>query len=95
MTTIQDTAPRQQHQRKAPAPRSRRPSRKSSENRDSRTKRIGYVVGGAGAFLVFAVPLVFALIRSLQPNAVVVSAPDSGTFFDLTLENFRALANQP
>lgn len=94
MTTIQGTAARQQPRRGVPG-RSHRQSGRSSENRDSRAKRIGYVVGGTGAFLVFAVPLVFALIRSLQPSAVVVSAPEAGTFFDLTLENFQALVNQP
>ena len=33
-----------------------------------RLKNVLYVVGGGGAFLVFAVPLLWALFRSVQPN---------------------------
>ena len=54
-------------------------------------KRLLYVIGGGGAAVVFAVPLMFALFRSLQPDAVITATPDPATFFDLTTVNFRTL----
>lgn len=59
--------------------------------RDSRTKRWLYLIGGLLAILVFVVPLLFALIRSLQPSDVISAAPDPSTFFQLTSKNFGAL----
>lgn len=59
--------------------------------RDSRIKRGLYLGGGLLASLVFVVPLLFALIRSLQPSDVISAAPDSATFFQLTLGNFASL----
>jgi multiple sugar transport system permease protein len=70
-------------------------SRTSSGRRETRTKRLLYVVGGTGAFLVFAVPLAWAMFRSLQPGDVIVAAPDPSTFFALTGENFAALVTGP
>jgi multiple sugar transport system permease protein len=67
----------------------------STGRRETWTKRVLYAVGGGGAFLVFTVPLVWALLRSLQPNAVIVAAPDPATFLHLTLDNFRALLSGP
>ncbi|MBA8792441.1 multiple sugar transport system permease protein [Friedmanniella endophytica] len=63
--------------------------------RDTRTKQVLYVAGGLIAVLVFAVPLVFALLRSLQPNTVITAAPDAKTFFDLSLANFSGLLGNP
>jgi multiple sugar transport system permease protein len=37
-------------------------------------------------------PLVWALLRSLQPNAVITTAPDRSTFLDLTAGNFRGIS---
>jgi multiple sugar transport system permease protein len=54
-----------------------------------------YAVGGTGAFLVFTVPLAWALFRSVQPGDVIVAAPDPATFFDVTGENFVALVTGP
>jgi multiple sugar transport system permease protein len=71
------------------------PSRTSTGRRETRQKRLFYTVGGTGAFLVFAVPLAWALFRSLQPGDVIVAAPDPATFFDLTGENFGALVAGP
>lgn len=59
--------------------------------RDTTTKQTLYVVGGALAFLIFVVPLLFALFRSIQPADVITAAPDPKTFFDLTLGNFSEL----
>jgi multiple sugar transport system permease protein len=70
-------------------------SRTSSGRRETRTKRLLYAVGGGGAFLVFAVPLAWALFRSLQPNSVIVAAPDPTTFFDVTAGNFREILTGP
>jgi multiple sugar transport system permease protein len=60
-----------------------------------RLKNVFYVIGGGGAFLVFAVPLAWALLRSVQPNDVIVAAPDPKTFFHLTWDNFRTLVEGP
>ena len=60
-----------------------------------RLKNVLYVIGGGGAFLVFAVPLFWALLRSVQPNDVIVAAPDRATFFHLTWDNFRTLIEGP
>ncbi|HLT11203.1 MAG TPA: carbohydrate ABC transporter permease [Micromonosporaceae bacterium] len=62
--------------------------------RETRTKYLLYVTGGTLAALVFVVPLAFALVRSVQPGEVIVSAPEASTFFDWTSENFRMLAAQ-
>ena len=70
-------------------------TRSATGRRETRTKRTLYAVGGTGAFLVFAVPLVWALLRSVQPGDVIVAAPDPATFFDLTGENFAALVTGP
>lgn len=70
-------------------------TRTSTGRRETRTKRLLYVVGGGLAFLVFSVPLAWALFRSLQPNSVIVAAPDPATFAHLTLGNFRALLTGP
>lgn len=72
-----------------------RTSRTSTGRRETWTKRVLYTVGGGGAFLVFTVPLAWAMMRSLQPGTVIVAAPDPATFFHLTLDNFRALVSGP
>ena len=70
-------------------------TRSGTGRRETRTKQILYVVGGTLAFLVFAVPLAWALFRSLQPGAVIVARPDPATFFHLTGANFAALVTGP
>lgn len=65
------------------------------QHRESSVKRTLYIVGGAGALLVFAVPLAWALMRSLQPNEVIIAEPDLATFFTFTLDNFRGLIEGP
>jgi multiple sugar transport system permease protein len=60
-----------------------------------RLKNTFYVIGGGGALLVFAVPLLWALFRSVQPNDVIVSGPNASTFFHLTWDNFRTLIEGP
>jgi len=62
--------------------------------RETRLKLWLYGIGGTGVALVFAVPLVFALVRSLQPNEVIVEAPEMATFFEWSLANFHELAAQ-
>jgi multiple sugar transport system permease protein len=59
--------------------------------RDTGTKQLLYLVGGGLALLIFIVPLLFALFRSIQPADVITAAPDPKTFFDLTFGNFSEL----
>jgi multiple sugar transport system permease protein len=70
-------------------------TRSGTGRRETRTKQVLYVVGGTLAFLVFALPLAWALFRSLQPGAVIVARPDPATFFHLTGANFAALVTGP
>jgi len=60
---------------------------------DSRVKTVLYVLAAVLSVVVFVVPLAWALLRSLQPNAVITAAPDGSTFFDLTTANFRAISD--
>src|SRR5690606_21156472 len=59
--------------------------------RDTRVKQLLYLVGGLLAFLVFTVPLVWALFRSLQPGDVIIEPPDPATFFRISTANFVVL----
>jgi multiple sugar transport system permease protein len=61
---------------------------------DSRVKIVLYATAALLAVIVFLVPLVWALMRSLQPNATITSPPKLSTFFDLTFDNFRGIADQ-
>lgn len=61
---------------------------------ESRVKRLLYVVAAALAVVVFVVPLLWALIRSLQPSTTITAAPDLHTFFRLSLTNFRGILTQ-
>lgn len=74
--------------------RSHRSARADRATRETPVKRILYVTAGVIASLVFLVPLLLAVVRALQPHAVVTSAPDPATFFQWTTENFAQLASQ-
>jgi multiple sugar transport system permease protein len=65
----------------------------SGGHQEARVKRMLYVVAAVLSVVVFVVPLLWALMRSVQPNAVITAPPDASTFFDLTLENFRGLTS--
>lgn len=67
----------------------------TSHRREAPVKRALYIIGGGLAFLVFAVPLAFAILRSFQPNEVIIQPPDASTFFAFTLDNFIALFTGP
>ncbi|GAA2017450.1 carbohydrate ABC transporter permease [Pseudokineococcus marinus] len=58
---------------------------------ESRTKTTLYVLAGALTLLVFAAPLLWAMLRAFQPNAVITAAPSWSTFLDLTTANFAGL----
>jgi multiple sugar transport system permease protein len=60
--------------------------------RESPVKILLYVLAAVLSVLVFLVPLGWALLRSLQTNAVITAAPDWSTFFQLTLDNFRNIS---
>jgi len=55
-------------------------------------KIILYAVAAVLSLVVFVVPLLWALMRSLQPADTITTAPDASTFFRLTWENFRGIA---
>ncbi len=55
-------------------------------------KNILYAGAAVLSVVVFVVPLVWALMRSLQPNDTITAPPDAATFFDLTWDNFRGIA---
>ena len=77
-----------------PVARVRRPHRRQGSDRharDSAVKRTLYVIGGVGSALVFAVPLLFSIIRAFQAEAVITAAPRASTFFQLTWANFAAI----
>jgi multiple sugar transport system permease protein len=61
--------------------------------RDSRVKVFLYLLAAVLSLVVFVVPLAWALLRSLQPNATITSAPDPATFWKLTFDNFGNLSN--
>ena len=64
------------------------------DRREPAGRRTLYLVGGVLAGLVFVVPLLVAVVRSLQPNAVVTAAPDR-RFFHLTVANFGTILQRP
>jgi len=51
-----------------------------------------YVLAAVLSLVIFVVPLLWALLRSLQPAATITAAPDLSTFFKLTLDNFRNIS---
>jgi multiple sugar transport system permease protein len=65
----------------------------SGDRPESRTKVGLYVVATILSLVVFVVPLAWALLRSLQPGTTITAAPDASTFFRLTFDNFRRLAD--
>lgn len=58
---------------------------------EPRTKVLLYVLAGVLTVLVFAAPLLWALLRAFQTNDVITAAPSASTFFDLTAANFAAV----
>src|SRR5919107_85143 len=76
--------------------RSTAPSRRgppATRDRPERPGKVGvYVVAGVLSLVIFVVPLLWALLRSLQPAATITAAPDLSTFFKLTLDNFRNIS---
>jgi multiple sugar transport system permease protein len=70
------------------------PAQGSAGRSEDRVKIVLYVIAGFLAVVVFVVPLLWFMMRSLQPGAVISAPPDGSTFFKLTFDNFRALASQ-
>jgi multiple sugar transport system permease protein len=68
-------------------------ARATGDRPEGRTKVALYVLATVLSLVVFLVPLAWALLRSLQPGTTITSAPDAATFFDVTLDNFRRLAD--
>jgi multiple sugar transport system permease protein len=59
--------------------------------RDTRLKRTLYAIAGIGSALIFGLPLMIAVLRAFQPNAVIVAAPTWSTFWNLGVQNFDAI----
>lgn len=66
-------------------------ARTSRNRRESSAKRTLYVLAAVISLVVFVVPLLWALMRSFQPNAVTTAPPDPATFFHLSFGNFRGI----
>jgi multiple sugar transport system permease protein len=71
--------------------RRRRRQGSVAHTRDTAVKRTLYVIGGIGSALVFAVPLLWSIMRAFQTEAVITAAPDWSTFFQLGWQNFTAI----
>src|SRR6185437_7508388 len=71
------------------------PGRGAATRRSSRRRRGGgqgwYLVAGTLVSAVFVVPLGWEVIRSLQPESAVISAPSSASFSHLGIANYQAL----
>ncbi|WP_298806809.1 carbohydrate ABC transporter permease [uncultured Pseudokineococcus sp.] len=67
------------------------PRASAAGHAESRTKVVLYVTAGVLAVVVFLAPLLWALLRAFQPDAVITSAPSWSSFFDLTTSNFTRL----
>jgi multiple sugar transport system permease protein len=59
--------------------------------RDTRLKRTLYAIAGIGSALIFGLPLMIAVLRAFQLNAVIVAAPTWSTFWNLGVQNFEAI----
>jgi multiple sugar transport system permease protein len=66
-------------------------ARTSRNRRESSAKRALYLLAAVISLVVFVVPLLWALMRSFQPNAVITAPPDPATFFHLSFGNFRGI----
>ena len=71
---------------------SRRVPPATGDRPESRVKVGLYVLAAVLSLVIFVVPLLWALLRSLQPAATITAAPDLSTFFKLTLDNFRNIS---
>jgi multiple sugar transport system permease protein len=67
--------------------------------RDNRRKGragfIAYLVCGVVASVIFVAPLLWAVLRSLQPDSLTTEAPSWQDFQHLTLSNYSALLGDP
>jgi multiple sugar transport system permease protein len=76
---VRATGPRRRHQGSVQHPR------------DTSVKRTLYIIAGIGSAIVFGAPLLFAVLRAFQAEAVITAAPNWATFFHLGWQNFRAI----
>jgi multiple sugar transport system permease protein len=66
-------------------------SASGSVHEPSRTGTFFYWVGGTLASLVFVIPLVWAILRSLQPASLITAAPRWSDFTHFTFSNYSDL----
>jgi multiple sugar transport system permease protein len=57
----------------------------------SRSGTLAYVIGGIAISAVFVAPLLWEVLRSLQSELAVSTAPSAASFRHLTLGNYQAL----
>jgi multiple sugar transport system permease protein len=71
------------------------PSRRQEERAESRAPRIVYAVVGTVLAVLFIAPLVWAVLRSFEPESVITSAPRLSNFAHLTIANYQQLVAAP
>ena len=72
---------------------SRRTSDHGVPNHEARVKWLLYMLAFLLSLVVFIVPLLWAMMRSVQPNEVITAPPEASTFFDFSLVNFSGLGS--
>jgi multiple sugar transport system permease protein len=63
----------------------------AARRRASGDGRFWFIVAGVAISAVFVLPLAWEVLRSLQPESAVTSAPTAGSFTHLSWENYKAL----
>ena len=71
------------------------PARSHQQRPEGRGPRIIYAVVGTILAVLFVVPLVWAVLRSFQPEAAITSAPSRSAFTHLTITNYQQLIAGP
>ena len=68
-----------------------RTERKAVAGRRQASGTVLYMAAGLGASAVFALPLLWEIFRSLQPETTVTQAPSAASFSHLTIANYQTL----
>lgn len=69
----------------------RRPRRGGDESREGLTAKLVYAVVGTVLGLLFVAPLVWAVLRSFQPESAITAAPSASDLTHLTTANYQQL----
>jgi multiple sugar transport system permease protein len=79
----------------AARPARRAPTRRQEERSESRAPRLVYAVVGTVLAVIFVAPLVWAVLRSFQPESAITSTPKISSFTHLTIANYQQLVAAP